>query len=107
HRQRLIGTMSQCFLVDRPEPDRLWLSRIEAAQLTQPAEPDLQLIYGVVCWRFSLWGKALQMVQQAASKLQDPSLRFQAWSMLAQMAEHRQETQVALEAWKKAATQRS
>jgi HemY protein len=84
-------------------PDRLWLSRIEAAQLQQPAEPDLQLMFGVACWRFSLWGKAQQMVQQAAAKLQAPTLRRQAWSMLAQMAEQRQDNQAALEAWKKAA----
>ena len=103
HRQRLIGAMSQCFIGDHPEPDRLWLSRIEAAQLQQPADPYLQLLYGVACWRFSLWGKAQQMLQQAAVKLQTPSLRRQAWSMLAQMAQDRQDHAAALDAWKKAA----
>jgi hypothetical protein len=36
-------------------------------------------------------------------KLQTPSLRRQAWSMLAQMAQDRQDHAAALEAWKKAA----
>jgi len=103
HRQRLVSVLSQCLMDEHSMPDRLWLSRIEAAQLQQPAEPDLQLMFGVACWRFSLWGKAQQMVQQAAAKLQAPTLRRQAWSMLAQMAEQRQDNQAALEAWKKAA----
>lgn len=83
--------------------DAAWLARIEAAQLANPRDTRLQYLAGVACKQRQLWGKAQQLLTQAAPKLQDAGLRASAWRHLAQLAEQRGDTEAALAAWKRAA----
>jgi HemY protein len=83
--------------------DAGWLARIEAAQQANPRDPRLQYLAGVACLQRQLWGKAQQLLAQAAPKLQDAGLRAHAWRHLAQLAEQRGDTDAALAAWKRAA----
>jgi HemY protein len=50
-----------------------------------------------------LWGKAQQLLTQAALGLQDPALHRRAWRALAELAEQREDVSGAAEAWKRAA----
>ncbi len=50
-----------------------------------------------------LWGKAQQLLGQAATGLQDPGLRGRACRALAQLAEQRGDEAAAAAAWKQAA----
>lgn len=83
--------------------DPSWLGRIEAAQQANPRDVRLQYLAGVACQQRQLWGKAQQLLTQAAPKLQDPTLRASAWRHLAQLAEQREDDAAALAAWKRAA----
>ena len=83
--------------------DPAWLARIEAAQQANPRDTRLQYLAGVACLQRQLWGKAQQLLEQAAPKLQDTGLRANAWRHLAQLAEQRGDTGAALTAWKRAA----
>lgn len=80
-----------------------WLRRLEAAQQLQPGEVAWQYLAGVACVRLQLWGKAQQLLKQSVSGLYDPDLRRRAWSLLGHMAEDRQDTATALQAYKEAA----
>jgi HemY protein len=51
-----------------------------------------------------LWGKAQQLMGQAAMGLQDARLHRNAWRAVAQLAEERGDAQTAAQAWKRAAT---
>jgi HemY protein len=51
----------------------------------------------------SLWGKAQQMLKQALSQLQDEGLKRRAWQGLALLAEQRDDTAAATQAWRNAA----
>lgn len=86
-----------------PEAD--WLSRVEAAQLANPRDAVLQYLAGVVCLRLTLWGKAQQLLRQSLSTLEDPGLKRDAWRALAQLAEQRQDTSAATEAYRQALQQ--
>ena len=83
--------------------DATWLARIEAAQLANPRDTRLQYLAGVACMQRQLWGKAQQLLAQAAPALQDSGLRANAWRHLARLAEQRGDTEGALAAWKRAA----
>lgn len=83
--------------------DASWLARIEAAQRAQPRDANLQYLAGMACMKRQLWGKAQQLLTQAALGLQDPRLHRNAWRALAELAEQRQDAPAAAEAWKKAA----
>ena len=83
--------------------DANWLARIEAAQKANPRDVRLQYLAGVACMQHELWGKAQQLLTQAAPRLQDPQLRASAWRHLAELAERRDEPEAALAAWKRAA----
>lgn len=83
--------------------DGPWLSRIEAAQQAQPRDARLQYLAGVACLRRQLWGKAQQLLGQAAQQLEDHTLRASAWRHLAELAEQRGDADAAATAWKKAA----
>ena len=82
--------------------DSDWLSRIETAQVANPRDAVLQYLAGVVCMRLKLWGKAQQLLKQSLSLLQDNGLKRDAWRALAAMAEQRQDTQAATEAYRQA-----
>lgn len=83
--------------------DGAWLARIEAAQKANPREATLQYLAGMACMKRQLWGKAQQLMSQAAHALRDPQLHRNAWRALAQLAEERGDQETAAQAWKRAA----
>lgn len=85
--------------------DATWLARIEAAQQSNPRDARLQYLAGMACLKRQLWGKAQQLLTQAAAHLSDKSLRASAWRHLAELAEQRGDSQAAAQAWKAAALQ--
>jgi HemY protein len=80
-----------------------WLTRIEQAQIRHPADPLLQYLAGVVCMHLQLWGKAQQLLKQALPRLSDTTLKRTAWLALARLAEQRNDTTEANQAWRQAA----
>ncbi|WP_010459862.1 heme biosynthesis protein HemY [Acidovorax radicis] len=86
--------------------DAPWLARIESAQQANPRDARLQYLAGMACLKRQLWGKAHQLLTQAAQQLGDSSLRASAWRHLAELAEKRGDENAAAEAWKKAALSR-
>ena len=76
-----------------------WLARIEAAQRADPRDATLQYLAGMACMKRQLWGKAQQLLRQAAQGLHDARLHRQACRALAQLAEERGDAA----AWKQAA----
>ncbi len=83
--------------------DDNWLAKIEQAQRANPRDIRLQYLAGMACKTRSLWGKAQQQLSQAAPHLMDANLQRNAWCALAELAEQRGETAVAVQAWKKSA----
>lgn len=83
--------------------DAPWLARIESAYQGNPRDARLQYLAGMACLKRQLWGKAQQLLTQAAQQLGDTSLRASAWRHLAELAEKRGDDSAAAEAWKKAA----
>lgn len=83
--------------------DGAWLARIEAAQRGNPRDATLQYLAGMACMKRQLWGKAQQLMAQAAMGLQDARLHRNAWRALALLAEERGDDEAAAEAWKRAA----
>ena len=80
-----------------------WLARIEAAQRNDPRDPNLQYLAGMACMKRQLWGKAQQLLAQAAQGLRDPYLQRRAWLALASLAEQRDDEIQAVTAWRRAA----
>lgn len=89
-------------LVAQPA-DAEWLASIERARQTYPRWMELSYLAGMVCWHHALWGKAQQMLEQAAPQLSEPEMQRQAWRTLALLAEHKEETARAQMCWKRAA----
>lgn len=85
--------------------DATWLARFEAAQRANPRDAILQYLAGMACLKRQLWGKAQQLLTQAALGLQDPELHRQAWRALAGLAEERGDALTAAQAWKRAASE--
>jgi len=83
--------------------DATWLARIEAAQLSRPRDANLQYLAGMACLNRQLWGKARQLLTQAAPALQDVTLHRNAWRALALLAEQREDEAAAAQAYKRAA----
>lgn len=83
--------------------DTEWLARVETAQQRNPREPNLQYLAGMAFLKRQLWGKAQQLLTQAALGLKDPLLHRNAWRALAQLAEQRGDGVAASTAWKNAA----
>ncbi|MBK7004920.1 MAG: heme biosynthesis protein HemY [Burkholderiales bacterium] len=102
-RVALVQVLEHSFAVSGGAPDAAWLGRIEAAQMANPRDAVLQYLAGVVCMRLRLWGKAQQMLRQSLSMLEDSELRRDAWLALAELAEQRQDTQAATQAYREAA----
>jgi HemY protein len=101
-RVRLVRVLEQSFASSSEVPDNTWLAKVEAAQMSNPREPVLQYLAGVVCMRLQLWGKAQQLLKQSLSLLQDAELRRDAWRALAEMAEQRQDSASATHAYRQA-----
>ncbi|MGA0572548.1 heme biosynthesis HemY N-terminal domain-containing protein [Variovorax sp. VNK109] len=87
----------------RDPDDAAWLARIENAQMRNPRDANLQYLAGMACMKRQLWGKAQQLLTQAALALQDPTLHRNACKALAELAEQRGDEQAAALAWKRAA----
>lgn len=83
--------------------DADWLARIEMAQLARPRDATLQYLAGMACLNRQLWGKARQLLSQAAPALQDATLQRNAWRALAALAEQREDEAAAAQAYKQAA----
>ena len=83
--------------------DADWLARIESAQRNNPRDPNLQYLAGMACMKRQLWGKAQQLLRQAALGVQDQRMHRSAWRALAELAEQRDDAQAAAQAWKRAA----
>jgi len=83
--------------------DAAWLARIEAAQKANPRDATLQYLAGMACMKRQLWGKAQQLLRQAALGLQDARLHRNAWRAVAELAEQREDASTAALAWKRAA----
>ena len=83
--------------------DGAWLARFEAAQMRNPRDANLQYLAGMACMSRQLWGKAQQLLGQAAMGLQDVGLARKAWNALALLAEQRGDGEAACLAWKRAA----
>ena len=83
--------------------DPAWLARIEMAQQNRPRDASLQYLAGMTCLSRQLWGKARQLLSQAALGLQDAELHRKAWRALAVLAEQREDAEAAAHAYKQAA----
>ena len=83
--------------------DAPWLARIEAASRAQPGDARLLYLSALACMHRELWGKARQLLAQAAPQLADPALRANAWRALAALAEQQGDDSAAAQAWKQAA----
>jgi HemY protein len=83
--------------------DAAWLARIESAQRANPRDPTLQYLAGIACMKRQLWGKAQQLLMQAAMGLQDLKLHRKAWRALARLAEERGDAEAAQLAYQRAA----
>ena len=83
--------------------DGAWLARIESAQRADPRDATLQYLAGMACMKRQLWGKAQQLLMQAALGLQDQKLQRKAWRALARLAEGRGDPEAAQLAYQRAA----
>ena len=101
-RIRLVRLLEAGFAAQSQSPDAQWLSRIESAQMANPRDAALQYLAGMVCMRLSLWGKAQQLLKQSLALQQDAALKRDAWSALAEIAEQRQDTEGATQAYRQA-----
>jgi HemY protein len=97
-RQKLVKSLSTAMY--EVEPDSEWLARIEQARLVNPRSIELQYLSGMVCLRHGLWGKAQQMLEQAAPRLAAGDLQRHAWRALAELAENKGDKEQALACWK-------
>jgi HemY protein len=102
-RLQLVALLEDVFVQVLSPLDTEWLRRLEFAQQQQPGEAVWQYLAGVACVRLQLWGKAQQMLKQSLVGLLDTGLRRRAWCLLGQMAENRQDSVAALQAYKEAA----
>lgn len=102
-RVRLARVLERSFDTADSAPDAQWLARVEQAQLSNPRDAVLQYLAGVVCMRLGLWGKAQQMLKQSLVFVRDQELRRDAWLALAALAEQRQDTSAATQAYREAA----
>lgn len=84
--------------------DPPWLARIEAAQQRQPQDAALCYLAGLACLHRQLWGKARQLLEQAAPGLQgQPELQRKAWRILGELADERGDAAAAAQAFRLAA----
>ena len=106
-RVKLIQTLERGFSVAEGAPDAAWLTRIETAQLNNPGDASLQYLAGITCMHLQLWGKAQQLLKQSISKLRDSPLEQSAWSALAVLAERRDDSVAATQAYRSAVLSRT
>ena len=100
-RERVAQTLARALVLMPADPE--WLASIDRARQTYPRWVELQYLTGMVCWHHALWGKAQQMLEQAAPQLTHADMQRQAWRTLAQLAEQKEDTARAQLCWKRAA----
>jgi HemY protein len=100
-RERVAQILARALALLPADPE--WLASIDRARQTYPRWVELQYLAGLVCWHHALWGKAQQMLEQAAPQLKNADMQRQAWRTLAQLAEQKEETARAQLCWKRAA----
>ena len=100
-RERVAQTLARALVLLPADPE--WLASIDRARQTYPRWVELQYLAGMVCWHNALWGKAQQMLEQAAPQLTNADMQRQAWRTLAQLAEQKEDTARAQLCWKRAA----
>jgi HemY protein len=83
--------------------DHTWLQKIDTAHKQLPGDARLQYLAGMACMRRELWGKAQQLLHDAAPQLKDEPLRKSAHRALALLAEQRGDARGAAAEWRKAA----
>jgi HemY protein len=98
----LIGVLEKGFSSSEHAIDGAWLSRIEHAQMTHPADPALQYLAGIACQHLQLWGKAQQLLKHALPRLTDRNLTSRAWQVMAELAQRQGDDAQAALAWKNA-----
>jgi HemY protein len=99
HRRKLARAMEQA----QVGLSRDWLLSIEHAQRSAGSDAYLQYITASACADQQLWGKAMQMFQQAAPALQDHALARRAWLAIAKLAQERADTPLERQALERAA----
>jgi HemY protein len=100
-RERVAQILARALVMLPADPE--WLASIDRARQTYPRWVELQYLAGMVCWHHALWGKAQQMLEQAAPQLKHAEMQRQAWRTLAQLAEQKEDTARAQLCWKRAA----
>jgi HemY protein len=100
-RERVAQLLARALVMLPADPE--WLASIDRARQTYPRWVELQYLAGLVCWHHALWGKAQQMLEQAAPQLKHAEMQRQAWRTLAQLAEQKEDTVRAQLCWKRAA----
>ena len=101
-RHRFTEVLAQA--LQKLTPDSEWLARVEQSRLANPRSVELQYLSGMLCLRHSLWGKASQLLEQAAPRLQSAELKRSAWRALAELAEQKGDQAQALACWKLSAS---
>ena len=101
-RVRLARILEAGFASADAQPDAHWLGLIESAQMANPRDLALQYLAGMVCMRLKLWGKAQQLLKQSLTLPLDAGLTRDAWRALAVLAERRQDSAAATEAYRNA-----
>ena len=99
----LVRVLEQSLGQDGDTADADWLARIEDAQRASPGDPLLQYLAGMACLRLRLWGKAQQWLRQSQPRLQHAALQRRAWLALGELAQQRNDTAAAVQAWQAAA----
>jgi HemY protein len=100
-RERVAQTLARALALLPADPE--WLASIDRARQTYPRWMELQYLAGLVCFHHALWGKAQQMLEQAAPQLKQADMQRQAWRTLAHLAEQKEDTARAQLCWKRAA----
>jgi HemY protein len=100
-RERVAQALARALVLLPADPE--WLASIDRARQTYPRWVELQYLSGMVCWHHALWGKAQQMLEQAAPQLSHADMQRHAWRTLAQLAEQKEDTARAQLCWKRAA----
>jgi HemY protein len=100
-RERVAQTLARALALLPADPE--WLASIDRARQTYPRWVELQYLVGMVCWHHALWGKAQQMLEQAAPQLKHAEMQRHAWRTLAQLAEQKEDATRAQLFWKRAA----
>lgn len=99
----LIRVLESSFATAYGTPEAEWLTRIEKAQMANPADSALQYLAGITCMRLQLWGKAQQLLKQSLPRLQDAELERNTWAALAELAERRGDVEASTQSWQNAA----